>query len=349
MNLPQIQDDAPYVIAVHLRALLDYVHAQGQPTDGVLAACGLGEQDLNHADGRVPDVAIDRAFIAAEQVCRDPSIGLHAGCSVRPTHYGMLGHLMLTCGNLVEMMDLHMRYAQLVGDGMSAQYRMEGTSMCLDVQLHPARPPYHRHTNEFHVAGWISMARWLAGSTLSPDRIEFPHEAPAELGEQQAFFGCELGFNAPRLRIFFKPSLLQVPFLHGNSDLHRTMEAEAHKRLLALRSAQSGRDKLLNRICQHIAERLPHGVPDMQSVASALDFSVRSLQRQLDSRNTGYKELVEQLRQELAQRYANDPSLSLVDIALMLGFSEQSTFQRAFRRWFRMTPGEFRRGLSTPD
>ena len=67
------------------------------------------------------------------------------------------------------------------------------------------------------------------------------------------------------------------------------------------------------------------------------------LQRQLDSAGTGYKDIVEQVRQHLAARYVHDASLSLVDIALMLGFAEQSTFQRAFRRWFNTTPGEYRR------
>src|SRR3569623_2856072 len=234
MDHLQPPEESPYVIAIHLKALFEYVRAQGFADAPVIAACGLSEDDLADTDRRISDMMVDQAFIAAEKLCNDANIGLHVGRNVRATHYGMLGHLMLTCTNLVEMMDLHMRYAQLVGNGISAQYRMENGLMCLEVHEHPARLRSHRHTNEFNVAGWISLARWLVGAALSPTRIEIPNAAPDDVSEQSEFFECPLSFGATRLRIYFDPKLMQIPFLHGNSDLHRTMEAEVHKRLLAL-------------------------------------------------------------------------------------------------------------------
>lgn len=343
MTIEVGQDEPPYIIAVHLRALFEYLQARGKPLAPVLEACGLSEADLADIDRRIDDEAEDRAFVAAEALCADPDIGLHVGTSVRPTHYGLLGHLLMTCANAGEMFALHMRYAQLVGNGMQANYLTQGDSVCLEITVPSARAPYHRHTTEYNLAGWITTARWLSGTELSPTRIELPHPRPASTQAQDALFRCELRFDADRLRLWLPVQYLGIPFLHGNTGLRQTLEAEAHKRLLALRIEQTDRNPLVSRIRQYVADHLERGVPDLQAAASALDLSVRSLQRQLDGLGTGYKDIVEQVRQQLAERYVHDQTLSLVDIALMLGFAEQSTFQRAFRRWFNMTPGEYRR------
>lgn len=335
--------EPPYLIAAYLRALFDYLRQQGLELGPVLAAAGLNEAALADPDRRIEASAEERAFLAAEQLSGDANIGLHVGCSLRPTHFGLLGHLMLTSRQLHELFELHGRYAQLVGNDISAHYTLRGEEMCLEVQVHPARGLYHRHCTESNLAGWISTARWLAGQALSPLRIEFPHAAPADTREQEALFACPLRFGSEHLRVHFPARYAALPLLHGDSGLKQTLELEARRRLLALRVEQSHGDLRLAGIRQHIADRLPHGAPELSSVAAALDLSARSLQRQLDGLGTSYTGLVEVVRQDLARRYVDDASLSLVDVALMLGFAEQSSFQRAFRRWFNMTPGEYRR------
>lgn len=91
-----------------------------------------------------------------------------------------------------------------------------------------------------------------------------------------------------------------------------------------------------------IARLLPQTVPDMDAVAAALNVSGRTLQRRLADRGTHFKAALDDVRRDLALGYVGDPQLSLIDIAFLLGFSQQSAFNRAFRRWTASTPGEYR-------
>jgi len=93
----------------------------------------------------------------------------------------------------------------------------------------------------------------------------------------------------------------------------------------------------------HLADRVVHGVPEIDAVAQAMGTSVRSPQRLLGRSATSYKQLLDLVRRELAQRHVHDASLSLIDVALILGSSDQTAFQRAFRRSFKQTPGAMRR------
>ncbi|HEX6241184.1 MAG TPA: helix-turn-helix transcriptional regulator, partial [Polyangiales bacterium] len=77
-------------------------------------------------------------------------------------------------------------------------------------------------------------------------------------------------------------------------------------------------------------------------VAARMHLSIRTLQRRLDEHGTSFRELAEVARREATERLMADPKLSLLDIALLVGFSEQSAFNRAARRWFGVTPSEFR-------
>lgn len=98
---------------------------------------------------------------------------------------------------------------------------------------------------------------------------------------------------------------------------------------------------------QFIARNLRGAPPGLAEAAAALAISTRTLQRRLESIGLNYRELTDMVRRELAESYLRDKSLSQIDVAFLLGYSEQSAFHRAFRRWFEITPGEFRARLSS--
>ncbi len=338
-----INTEQQYITIGYLRCLIDYLRSLNIPIALALEGIGLTEAELSDLDRRIPDTAEDALLLTAARLTQDANIGLHAGQSMRPTHLGILGHLLMTCQSSREWFELHMRYERLVGNGTAAEYSVVGNLICLTLHRRGSLPPYTRHVMEYSLAGWISLARWLAGPDFSPERIEFPHAEPEDTHEQSAFFQCELAFGCQEFRVFFSPRTLALPLLHGDTTLRATLETEASRRLRALQVEQIDTDPQIARLRQFIADSLALGLPEIGEAAQHMELSVRSLQRKLTSSRTTYSEVVEQVRQNMAESYAKDVSLSLAEVALMLGFSEQSAFQRAFRRWFNVTPGEFRR------
>lgn len=91
-----------------------------------------------------------------------------------------------------------------------------------------------------------------------------------------------------------------------------------------------------------IIERLPDGAPNQQQIASSLNVSNRTLQRKLREEGTSFIDLLQDTRLQLACKYLSSPGRSVVETAYLLGFSEPSTFSRAFKRWTGQSPAEYR-------
>lgn len=336
----------PYYITVgYLRCLLDYLHERNLPLGQVLQAMGLTEAELDDPNRRVPYAAEAAAFAVAEELTGDHNIGLHVGLSTRLTHLGILGHLIMSCANIGEMFSLHMRYQQLLGNGGNAEYRVIGDAVLLNFQRQGHGLTYSRHVIEFIIASAIGVTRWLSDTVFMPSYIAVTYPQPADIAEHEKIFRCPVYFDRPQFEIGFPLAALTLP-LRGDPSMLAALESEAKKRLQTLHIEQVDTDPQVMQIKQLIAARLSYGAPEVSAVALALDISVRSLQRHLEIRGTSYTHLIEQVRQSMAERYMHDLSLSLADIALLLGFSEQSTFQRAFKRWFETTPKQYRLALA---
>ena len=92
-----------------------------------------------------------------------------------------------------------------------------------------------------------------------------------------------------------------------------------------------------------LIEQLPSGVPKQQDTASALNMSIRNLQRRLNEKGSSFKELLNRTRKELAIHYLQDSEKPVIEIGFLLGYVDASNFARAFRRWQGMSPLEYRK------
>ena len=144
-------------------------------------------------------------------------------------------------------------------------------------------------------------------------------------------------FVAPVSSMTFVAEVLDKPLPASNREL-----ALAQDRVLREFVGKLQQDNIVSRTKSAISESLPSGNFNSEVVAAALHMSPRNLQRKLAAENTSFRKLLEAVRQELAESYLADGSFSLLEISYLLGFSEQSAFSRAFKRWTGFTPQAFR-------
>lgn len=280
-------------------------------------------------------------------MCDDPNIGLHVGQGMQATHLGVLGMLMMTCVTSRDAFELVTRYQALVGDGGSVKFFVENGEFVLSYQEAAERDhPYPRHCVESCLIGWASIARAIGGSRYSLSRATIACPPPADISEQEEAFGCPVEYNAATNSLRMPEDYADIELFSGNPGLKDLLETQAKQRLQSLQGNQIDADPVMAKTKQFIAEGLAYGVPTIDDVAVQFHASARTLQRQFEAAGKGYKELVDEVRADLAKKYMADKQLSLLDVALMLGFSEQSSFQRAFKRWFEQTPGQYRSGLN---
>ncbi len=102
------------------------------------------------------------------------------------------------------------------------------------------------------------------------------------------------------------------------------------------------RDDVVAKVGREIVSRLPIDGVELDHVAKALGLSSRQLQSQLKRSGTSFEAEMMRIRMSLAERYLCDTDMSMTDIALLLGFSELSSFTRAARSWFSKTPSAVR-------
>jgi AraC-like DNA-binding protein len=318
----------------YLRALFDYVQARGLAPETLLDNQAL---DLDDRDARLPEAACAGYFDRAADRLGDPALGLHVGESIRPGHYGVLGYVAMNCATLGEALSRLNRYQALVLDIGPMGVQMKADELLLSWNPDTERP--FRQLAEFNLAGLVTFARWISGRADAPRRLELNYPAPCELGEHRRIFGCELRFDQPRYAIVLPQAWLQQPLIQPDPVMRQLMVSLAEKQMLGL----SRGEDVLAQARNLIARRLSEGELTLDLLAGQLGMRPRTLQRKLQDAGLSFTQLQDNVRRELAERYLADPGLDLNDLAFLLGFSEQSAFQRAFKRWSGESPGAWRR------
>jgi AraC-like DNA-binding protein len=338
--------EAPYVALGYLRPLLDYLTEQKYLITPVLDALGLSENELVNLDRFVPAHMEADAYAVAETLTGDVNIGLHVGRGMLPSYLGVVGHLLLTCGTGAEVFALHERYARLFTNRSITEYHRDAETTRLCFRCANGCAPLSRHQAERMLVSLITLTRGLMGAGIALTRIEFPFKAPADLTEQEQVFQCELVFEKEEFSCFFPNAYFDLPLMQSAPDLRHMLEAESRKKLHALIGAQTSDDPQIAELKNYISTQLSMGTPELGVVAEALKVSPRRLQRMLETQGTSYTEITDAVRRDTAMHYLKNAELTLIEIAIMLGFSDQSTFNRAFKRWFDVSPGEYRKTQS---
>jgi len=158
----------------------------------------------------------------------------------------------------------------------------------------------------------------------------------------ERFVEAELRTGADAAALWLEPALLDCPVSSADPELARYFAA-----ILAKAAGFDGEeDEMLRRARIAIRDALVHGAPAAAAIAKSLRLGQRTLQRRLGQLGTTYADVLESTRRTLAEGYLRDPTLGLAEIAYLLGYDEQTSFCRAFRRWHEQTPGEYRRALA---
>ncbi len=332
-------DGRLYFSTSFCRILTDYLVARGHPLDRVLATMGVDEAALADRDGRIPRRAWLDAFTVAVDVTGDPDLGLRVGESIRPAHLGVLGYILMSCESMRQAAELDARWHALIADGERIEYARDGSLNKRTLILPDGEPPPPACAAACAAACAVGFVRWLAGADDGLRRVALPYPEPRSRAAHDRLFGCELVFGAPHITIWRDPAVLRKPLPQADPSLRVRMEERA-ARLAAERNAS---DALVTQVRELVARGIRDAVPDLETAASALALSPRALKRRLADRGVSFSKIVDDTRRELALGYIGDDSLSLVDVAYLCGFSEQSAFHRAFKRWTGVPPGEYRR------
>ena len=182
----------------------------------------------------------------------------------------------------------------------------------------------------------IDLMRLLSNPKWSPQAVYLPHAPPRDTRPYKARFDCPIHFNWDSMTMAFDAAILDAPIREANPQLHQLLVE--HLGNMQLKFGDDYCDKIRHLIKQ----ALTTGDCSIERVANFLAINKRTLQRQLKAHDTNYKNLLEEVRFGIAQRYLRETNGSLTALADMLCYSELSVFSNAFRQHHGMSPREWK-------
>ena len=313
--------------------------ANGVKAESLYAAVKLEPSVLLDPDNRIPFAQLIALYEKAAELTGDHDFGLHVGESVNPSAFDVVGYCAINSPTLGAAFTRVARYHSIWTDG--ALFTLESSGPISAVVYRYVDPTIvqHRQDSEMTLATVAALCRNIATPEFVPTAVEFQHEAPPDTSEHQRLFCCPIEFRAPVNKLSFASSFLSFPIAKADPSLCVLLDRHAEELLAKF----PPRDSLVDQVRSIITGELRGGDPSLERVADQLGFTPRTLQRKLQELGASHNELLDQMRRQLAIRYLREREMAICEVAYLLGFSESSSFHRAFKRWTGMTPKEFRK------
>ncbi len=315
------------------------VAARGVDPTLLLKRVNLSADDLLDPDGRFSRTTELRMWNEAAHLCQDEAFGILLSEQLPVDGLGAIGFAVRSSATVGEAFRRVVRYLRVFACGPTLELAEVGDLAILRHLPPSSGPPPSRHAIEFLTAPFVVLARHGVDKSVTPKITRFRHVAPGDLSTHLRIFGEALRFGQPQDEISFERSLLSQPQEHAEPALSEVLD----QHLTAQMRAVVEETNFLGRIQEALTKELAQGEPTLLSTASRLRMSPRTLQRRLREDGTSLTAEIARVRTNLAVQYLTESTQAIGEVAYALGFSEVSTFHRAFKRWTGVTPAAYRR------
>jgi AraC-like DNA-binding protein len=314
--------------------------AEGLDVDALFTAAGIDRAALEAPGARVQTERVSRLWELAAERSGNPAIGLAQHQVARPASFDVVGYAMMSCADLRSAFERLIRYMLILSDALTMTMTEERGGYRVTFALSGGERPVPRQRIEFIFVTVIGFCGWISGRDVRPMTVDLVYPAPKDAARYTAAFRCPVAFDASSNAIVFARANMSAPLPTFNPTL-----AELHERFAGDYLRQFDHAQTCYRAREVIIRKLPDGEPRRDEIASELCLSERTLQRRLQEEATSFVQLLDDTRRELAEQYLGRLQVSLAQAAYLLGFADQRSFFRACKRWFNVSPGQYRSQL----
>lgn len=321
--------------------LLQIVHEAlvkaGMDVNAIYSRLGYNAEALPLRQMRTPHQLQAFFWETVEAVTHDPDIGLHL-CPHAPVFRGeVMEYLMLSSATFGEGMSRALKYLRLVSDALNMRLVHDELGVRAVVKGTAMEAPQLRHTEIMVAHQVIRFGQTVTEGRYAPKRVRLSCSRRAPQAEYDAIFGCPVEFEGSESEIWFDERLLEYRSPRSSPELLQLHEEHAEKRLTTLK-----RQDLIEKIRAVFAQRLELDRCDLEEVAKELEIAPRRLRFELSRAGTSFSQVLADFRFALARKLLARTQEPVENIVYLTGFSEPSTFYRAFKRWSGMTPVQYR-------
>lgn len=343
-----ISDTAKSGLTGWVLAITRALEAHGIEGDQVLLQLGMDPELLQGGYGRYSQEQITQLWQRAIALTSDADFGLSVAAQVKPATFHVVGYAMSCSASLGRALHRFAYYCRLISDSAMATITEAGDTTVLEFRFDTGGTPLIYQTIDTVLAGVLGYARWIIGENIQPVEVRLQHAPPTNDAAYRAFFQAPIVYGGSQDCIVFRRADLERPILAADEELASMLDGVANRYLEERMS-----DRVAVRVRDLLISTLPDGAVSKTDVAQKLSLTERTLLRRLKAEGTTFVDVLNGVRQELAFQYLRRPGMTIAEIAYLLGFSDENTFSRAFKRWTGRRPGVLthasRSGSVEPD
>ncbi len=316
--------------ATKVAALIDALLKEGIPPAEALRGVHLHTDELHSPATRISLDQTIEACRNAQRLSSDPNLAFNVGSSIHLSTFGMYGYAMLCSTDFRKTMEFAVKYHQLATPLTSIVFEDTGTTAIWEIKplAHPQiDATLYQFITEFQIGIHISLMRDVMGSSFMPAAVSVTMPG-TETRLTQDMIGCPVLVKQPANQILLDTAWLDRRPTLGNRATYAAALETCGDLIAELGRHAGVAGKVRKILIEDIANN-----SDFKVVVKRLHTTERTLRRQLQSEHTSFRELVDELRMQLAIKYLRDTDMTSEDISVAIGFSDAANFRHAFRRW----------------
>lgn len=326
------------VLAAAASGLSQFIMHQGGDIDRVFGISGINPELLGNPTMSLSLVNYCRVMEEAAHNSGIDNFGLYYGKQFKPQALGLIGYIGLCSATLEQALHNVVRAFPYHQHDTLVQLVDKGDCWHLNYQVRHGAILQRRQDAELTLCMFLNLIRHAMGPHWSPREVYFEHPRPIAWHEHCKIFDAPIWFDQPT-------NCLVIPKNEGQrampeSDPMLLMVTQDAIRQLNNRTATQ---PFIDLIRSQVQLAIPQGEPVLELIAENMGMSSWSLQRRLRAEGNSFTTIVDKVRCEMACSYLQQQQLSVTEMALLLGYSEVSAFSRAFRRWFGISPRQWRK------
>lgn len=326
-----------------LQALHAAVQSCQQDADTLFSQFGLEDIRDSHPERRISIPHYMRLGHAAIELTQREDLGLLMGQQTQFHHFGSLGFCAQSSATLKETLSELIRYERLFSENSRGHSRIIREKDRTGFQFYSISPynNYNRFVVDAVLGGWLNLIESGSNKKIrdwSGVSIEIEFTQP-DYATSYTRWPVPVSFGMKQNILWLPDSIGEINNHFANPISHQQMKHICQKQLEQIKTGQSFQQQVSELIAMHLTGQ----TPTLDSIATEMQLESWTLRRKLQKENSSFKTLLDETRKALATRYIRDTHLSNGEICYLMGFSTPAAFQKAFKRWHSVSPGQFRK------
>lgn len=327
--------EQPKAVAMFLRPLANLLQQHGDEPAALFAEYGVSVEDTFNPEVWISVDATSALLTAAENRLQDPSLGINMARRSEYSAFGGLGLALSAGGSMLSVLQRLARYQRLISDAVRAELVVEDTTVCVQFRPSSGHVP-HPQGIQYVMSSLMRLVRLRVDPALNPLEVHVAHHDDDYCASMARYFRVA-PTRSDYYGLTFDRKQAAAELHSSDNQMVAMLEATLNERL-----AEQEKGSLVIQLSLWLEGQLPEGEPSLSDAAERFHMSVRSLQRRLTDEDLSWKALLEKTRRTLVERHLALPGTTITQLAFMLGFSDVSAFSRAFKKWYGVSPTQFR-------